>query len=70
MGLNLVKLDLGRLTLGLTQIVSPLALLAGLAGKWCQTFNYLFFAFPVVVVITLSPWRENPEFIIPVRFTM
>ena len=29
MGLNLVKLDLERITLGLTQIVSPIALLAG-----------------------------------------
>ncbi len=38
--------------------------------EWCQTFNYLSFAFTFAVVITLIPWRENPEFIIPVRFTM
>ena len=36
----------------------------------CQTFNYLFFAFTIAVVIALIPWQENHEFIFPVRFTM
>ena len=41
-----------------------------LVRRWCQTFNYLFLAFRIAVVIVPSLWPESLEFITPVRFTM